>query len=158
MQRAQSGLFSMGGCWRDGEPIRGVRQINDLPPVEFRVVTQPGGCIGYRVTAAQNCKFSAIQRTSTLTAAISDTHNELRRVIVENRNDKRRTWLRAGMNVVGKMTLHDFASSGFTPPFHFTTVSLSSKLERTERLVLRGARFLICRICAALSAPSSGSY
>ena len=83
---------------------------------------------------------------------------ELRRVIVKHDKDKRRARLRARVNLIWKVAPHNFASGWFVPTPVGHADSVSNKLERTERLLPCGTRFLIWRNWVAVSGPSSASY
>src|SRR5262245_27647664 len=99
-----------------------------------------------------------MQRRGALAGAVRHPHGELRRVIVEHGQDQSGSGFGAGMDVVGKVAPDDVASGGLAPPLMDHAVSVSNRLERTDRLTPCGACFLIWRTWAAVSGPSSAWY
>src|SRR6266478_1888461 len=148
----------MRRCRRHREPLRRIGQIDRLLQIEFGVVTEARCLVGGGISAAQDRKLAPMQRCRALARTINDSDLESGRVIIEDDQDEGRARFGAGTDVVREMAPDDVARRRLGPPLRHSDDFISTKLDRTERLVPCGTRFLICRICAADRGPSSRSY
>lgn len=128
---------------RNGKPLGCVRQIDSALQIELGVVAEACHVVGGAIGSARDGEFTAMQRGGSLAGAVGHTHFEIRRVVVIHGHDQR--WARLGFRayVVGKVAPHNIAGRGFCPPWVSHAVSDSNRLERMERLLPCGTRFLI---------------
>ena len=145
MQGSELGSLSVrGGGW-NGEPIRRVGKVERLPQVELRVVAESGGIICRWVAVAQYGEFAAMQGRGPLACPVGNPYGEVWCIVVEDNKYQRRSRLRSGVYVVGKMAPNDVPGGGFAPPLRGHADSTSIRLERTECFLPWTLRFLIWR-------------
>lgn len=160
VQRPQRGSLPVRRYRGHRKPSGGVGQIDGFAHVEFCVAAQCCHLESHLVFRAQDCKLAAMQFGCPLAAAIDDTHNELRVVVVQD-SVSALVATRAGGDVVGKMAADYFTGSRFAPPLWAHAGLAPSKLDRTDPvagLTFGCPSFLIWRTWAVLSGPSSASY
>ena len=101
--------------WRNGEPLRGVWQIESAFQVELGVVAQPRRLIGGRIALAQDRELASAQGRRSLAGAVCDANDEGRCVVIEDCQNERRAGLGPAADAVGKSAPDDLTCGRLGP-------------------------------------------